>query len=778
MERVVVARLRDAAFFCAEDLKRPLADRVDRPRRGDLPPGPRQLPGQGRAHGAAGRRDGRGDGPARRSRSTRPRGEAALLAKADLTTLMVREFPELQGVMGGIYLAGAGRRPGERGRGGALALPPDLGRGGQRARRGAFAGGDGTRLRGRVRWPTSSTPWPATSASASNPTGSSDPFGLRRAGQGAVRALLDFWSADVGGAAPEPAGAWSTAAVAGYGAALKRPPAEVAAATSRPSSSTACATCSSARGFPADEVEAVLLARAASPTPSTIRTECAGPPRRRCTGCGSEAREDFEQPGRGLQAGQEHPRQQAAAPSRSSPRSFEHDAERELHAAVAASLGDRTAATTRGSGRWPALRGPVDRFFDDVLVMAEDPKVRANRLALLAPNPVPLLSASRTSRNSEDKRDAQYVYFFGGGKADGNKDMKDLLGGKGSGLAEMTNAGLPVPPGFTISTAACNLYMERGGSLPAEIDQRDRRGPRASSRSLMGKKLGRGRATRCSSPCAAGAKFSMPGMMDTILNLGLNDQSVEGLKAKTGNGRFAKDSLPALHPDVRQRGARHRQGRLRARARRGQEEEQGRRPTSTSTRARFDDVIARYKVVVQKQTGHAVPAGPARAARGRARRRLQVLDEPARRDLPQAERHPARPRHRGQRPEHGLRQHGRHARPPASASPATPRPARKEFYGEFLQNAQGEDVVAGIRTPHPIADLEKVHARGLPAAPRDHDPPGAALQGRPGLRVHDPGRTSSTCSRPATASGPGWPRSHIAVDLVRGGDPHQEGSGA
>ena len=66
---------------------------------------------------------------------------------------------------------------------------------------------------------------------------------------------------------------------------------------------------------------------------------------------------------------------------------------------------------------------------------------------------------------------AQYVYFFGGGKADGNKDMKDLLGGKGAGLAEMTNAGLPVPPGFTVSTAACNLFVERKGSLPAEIDQ-------------------------------------------------------------------------------------------------------------------------------------------------------------------------------------------------------------------------------------------------------------------------------------------------------------------
>ena len=96
----------------------------------------------------------------------------------------------------------------------------------------------------------------------------------------------------------------------------------------------------------------------------------------------------------------------------------------------------------------------------------------------------------------------QYVYFFGGGKADGHKDMKDLLGGKGSGLAEMTNAGLPVPPGFTISTAACNLYMERGGALPAEVDEQIAVGPRASSRASWARSWAP-RPTRSSSPSAA-----------------------------------------------------------------------------------------------------------------------------------------------------------------------------------------------------------------------------------------------------------------------------------
>ena len=134
----------------------------------------------------------------------------------------------------------------------------------------------------------------------------------------------------------------------------------------------------------------------------------------------------------------------------------------------------------------------------------------------------------------------QYVYFFGGGKADGHKGMKDTLGGKGAGLAEMTNASLPVPPGFTISTAACNLFQEKQGSLPKEIDgEIDRALDRLEK--LMGKRLGDA-ADPLLVSVRSGAKFSMPGMMDTILNLGLNDRSVEGLKGKTRNGRFAADS--------------------------------------------------------------------------------------------------------------------------------------------------------------------------------------------------------------------------------------------
>ena len=137
-------------------------------------------------------------------------------------------------------------------------------------------------------------------------------------------------------------------------------------------------------------------------------------------------------------------------------------------------------------------------------------------------------------------RTKKFVYFFGNGKADGNRHMKDTLGGKGSGLAEMTNAKLPVPPGFTISTDACNLYYKHGSKLPpsieAEIVSQLKRLEKAA-----GATLGSTRNPLLVS-VRSGAKFSMPGMMDTILNLGLNDDAVEGLKARTGNGRFAFDS--------------------------------------------------------------------------------------------------------------------------------------------------------------------------------------------------------------------------------------------
>ena len=137
-------------------------------------------------------------------------------------------------------------------------------------------------------------------------------------------------------------------------------------------------------------------------------------------------------------------------------------------------------------------------------------------------------------------RGSKYVYFFGDGKADGNRTMRDTLGGKGAGLAEMTNAGLPVPPGFTISTDVCSLYYKEKGRIPAAIDQQIADCLKKLEKAA-GATLGSA-ANPLLVSVRSGAKFSMPGMMDTILNLGLNDAAVEGLKARTSNGRFAFDS--------------------------------------------------------------------------------------------------------------------------------------------------------------------------------------------------------------------------------------------
>src|SRR5207302_5691589 len=149
-------------------------------------------------------------------------------------------------------------------------------------------------------------------------------------------------------------------------------------------------------------------------------------------------------------------------------------------------------------------------------------------------------SVKSTKSRTRNPKSRKHVYFFGNGKADGNRNIKDLLGDKGSGLAEMTNAGLLVPPGFTISTEVCNIYYEQNRKIPSSID---------AEIAVNVKKLEKAAGATLGSTenpllvsVRSGAKFSMPGMMDTILNLGLNDADVEGLKRRTGNGRFAYDS--------------------------------------------------------------------------------------------------------------------------------------------------------------------------------------------------------------------------------------------
>src|ERR1700687_4744611 len=145
----------------------------------------------------------------------------------------------------------------------------------------------------------------------------------------------------------------------------------------------------------------------------------------------------------------------------------------------------------------------------------------------------------KTARPTAPGKARKYVYFFGSGKADGDRTMKDLLGGKGAGLAEMTNAGVPVPPGFTITTDVCRYYYANKKKLPKELAAQQKASLDKLQKTL--KKSFGDAANPLLVSVRSGAKFSMPGMMDTILNLGLNDEGGEGLAAQTSNERFDYD---------------------------------------------------------------------------------------------------------------------------------------------------------------------------------------------------------------------------------------------
>ena len=297
----------------------------------------------------------------------------------------------------------------------------------------------------------------------------------------------------------------------------------------------------------------------------------------------------------------------------------------------------------------------------------------------------------------------QYVFFFGGGKAEGNGKMKDELGGKGAGLAEMTNAGLPVPPGFTIQTEACREYMRTGKTSVGVEQQTSAALDRLEQ--LQGQKLGMGENPLLVS-VRSGAKFSMPGMMDTILNLGLNDDSVKALARKSNNDRFAYDSyrrLIQMFGNVVLDIPKHAFEEV-------FDAQKAKRGVKLDTELTADDlkeVIAKYKEVVRKETGRDFPQKPleqltmARDAvfrswnndRAKVYRRINNISD----DLGTAVNVQAMVfGNLGETSGTGVG---------FTRNPAT---GAKEFYGEFLMNAQGEDVVAGIRTPVHISELQKL----------------------------------------------------------------------
>ena len=297
-----------------------------------------------------------------------------------------------------------------------------------------------------------------------------------------------------------------------------------------------------------------------------------------------------------------------------------------------------------------------------------------------------------------------HVYFFGGGKADGDGTMKDVLGGKGAGLAEMTNANLPVPPGFTIATTACRLYFENGFRLPDEIGQ-EADLALGKLQDLLGEELG-----SLSRPLLvsvrSGSKFSMPGMMDTILNLGLNDKTVEVVAQRSNNPRFAYDSYRRfiqMFGNVVMEIPKEAFERI-------LEGQKKKRRTKLDTDLDVNDLkeVARlYKQMIRKVRGKSLPQEPvvqlkmAREAvfrswynlRAKTYRRLNKIPD----DLGTAV--------NVQAMVFGNMGDGSATGVGFTRNPAT---GEKEFYGEFLMNAQGEDVVAGIRTPLPISELKKL----------------------------------------------------------------------
>jgi pyruvate, orthophosphate dikinase len=295
----------------------------------------------------------------------------------------------------------------------------------------------------------------------------------------------------------------------------------------------------------------------------------------------------------------------------------------------------------------------------------------------------------------------KYVYSFGNATADGDGKMKDTLGGKGAGLAEMCRAKLPVPPGFTVATQVCNIYFQNKYQVPDEIHEEMLEALRLLEE-RMERKLG-DPVDPLLVAVRSGAKFSMPGMMDTVLNLGLNDQTVKGLAAKSGD-RFAYDcyrrfiqmfgnvvlGIPKDEFEHVFDGQK-----LKSRA----------KLDTDLTAQDLQAVIAGYKKLVQKKTGKAFPQDPmqqligARDAvfrswfndRARHYRKMNAIAE----DLGTAVNVQAMV-------------FGNLGETSATGVGFTRNPStgEKAFYGEFLTNAQGEDVVAGIRTPIPISELE------------------------------------------------------------------------
>ena len=312
-------------------------------------------------------------------------------------------------------------------------------------------------------------------------------------------------------------------------------------------------------------------------------------------------------------------------------------------------------------------------------------------------------TCKKSSKSNSKSKCSKYVYFFGNGKAEGDAKMKDLLGGKGANLAEMTNIGIPVPAGFTITTETCDLYNKNGKKWPAGLEEQVRENV-AKLEKAMGLKLG-DRNNPLLVSIRSGAAASMPGMMDTVLNLGLNSEVVQGLIVKTENERFAWDSyrrfiqmfgdvvMEVPHDDFEHVLEKKKQ-------------QVGAKSDTELNANDLKDVVRQYKKIYLDHTKEEFPQDP-----------FEQLVK-ATNAVFNSWNNPRAIKYRQINEIRGLlgtavniqaMVFGNMGETSGTGVCFTRNPSTGEnkFYGEYLINAQGEDVVAGIRTPEPIEVLAK-----------------------------------------------------------------------
>src|SRR6516225_6985 len=304
---------------------------------------------------------------------------------------------------------------------------------------------------------------------------------------------------------------------------------------------------------------------------------------------------------------------------------------------------------------------------------------------------------------------SKYVYFFGSGKAEGRADMKELLGGKGANLAEMTNIGLPVPAGFTITTEVCTYFYAHERTYPPELKAEVTEAMRKTE-VAMGAKFGDPKNPLLVS-CRSGARVSMPGMMDTVLNIGLNEATLRGLIDKTGNERFAWDSYrrfvqmygdvvldlkPTSKTEIDP--FEHIMEELK--------HEKKAKLDTDLTVADLKELVKRFKLAVKAKKGKDFPEDPYEQMWGAV---ASVFGSWNNDRAIVYRRQYGYPHDWGTASNICSMVFGNMGDDSGTGVAFTRDPAtgEKVFYGEYLINAQGEDVVAGIRTPKKIAELEK-----------------------------------------------------------------------